>query len=392
MLKKIRIICGILGLGVCAGVAAQYLLKEQNNQKIESKLNFALPEEGIQTDEFSLRLFREAVLQSPGESVILCPALVADALQQIKDLSAPPVQQEIQQQQLCHPTPEHTVTPRNVSLLAADYNLNYAENYQELSLMRLPIRSNYPIALELINAQLISESNVPRQPIADRKTIPLTAQFIAAIACGFSAELQSPFLSANSVVGNFENADGSLPQISMMRVRAHFRYAKDSAGQWEVVALPLRPHPSGGGVPTVLLGILPTGDAEKMAASFTREQLTAIRKELLEASPRDCTVEFPQIIWSPEPRDITPLLQRLGLRQMFSRTENNWIFSNQPLAMDAVLEKLHLEIISRPGHPDQQANPNNAAHTVTFNRPFIWMIGDLSTSAQPYFMGLLQNM
>ena len=392
MLNKIQIVLIVICFGLCAGLGTHYLLNKEDGKLIATPLRFEMPEGGVKTDNFSLRLFQEAVKQAPNSSIVISPALVSESLLELETLAAEPLKQVIAKQQIYTGNYEHTTVPPLSIIPAADYGLNFQNTPQEDLLIRLPFHANFPMALELFNANLVHNSGLPNQIIAHGKKITKKSRFVIGLAGCFSVRLHTPFIAANTRTDGFENADGSVPNVSMLRTRGNFRYTRDTEGKWEAVALPIHPDSYGNNIPTVLIAILPSGAAEKSALELTPDKLSHIRQSLLEAAPSDCSVSLPQMVYSPPLRDIRPLMTNLGLGALFDTTAKNWRFADQKLGIDAMVEKLHVSILPQEKDAGQQPRPENAATVLEFKRPFIWLIGDLSTAAPFYFMGLVQNL
>ena len=129
-----------------------------------------------------------------------------------------------------------------------------------------------------------------------------------------------------------------------------------------------------------------------MAAALTAEQLGTIRKALAEATPTDCCVTLPQMRWSPPTRNLTPILRNIGLDRLFDINDKNWAFVERKLGLDAVTEKIGITMTPSRARDEQRPKVDNAATTVSFNRPFIWFIGDLTTASPAYYIGLVQNL
>ena len=90
--------------------------------------------------------------------------------------------------------------------------------------------------------------------------------------------------------------------------------------------------------------------------------------------------------------DMHALLSGMGMDKLFDTTAKNWRFADQELGISVMVEKLSLSILPQKGDAHQQAKPENAPTVISFDRPFIWLVGDLTTDTPPYFMGLLQNL
>lgn len=391
MFKKIRIAIIIISLGICTGLAVHYLLNKETGILVKQPLVVTLPEEGIKTDAFGIRLLQAAMKQEPGESVLVAPALTGEALLQLRELAADSTRQDIDKLGIVFPEKQHTAQPLYNVVMAADYGLHYTESVESESVIRLPFRADRPLAMSLFNGMLAEGIQEMTGPIISSKLLIGNTKFIIGGCCEFIPEFEPFFRSEHTIAAEFENANGSLPQVNMMRLRANVRYVKDDTGEWEAVALMLAPTASRKGEPTVWIGILPAKQAAAMATQLDMQQLHSIRKKLAEATPVDCCVSLPRLFWAPPARNLQPLLEELGLGSLFIESKN-WKFTDSKLKLDAMPEKISISFIPRPGDNAPSARPENAPASISFNRPFIWLISDLTTAAPPYFIGLVQNL
>ncbi|MBQ8517343.1 MAG: hypothetical protein IJ498_07170 [Akkermansia sp.] len=392
MLEKIRIAFIIVSLGICAGLGAHYLLDRESGILVERPLSVQIPEGGIQTDAFGLRLLQTTMEKEPGASCLVSPFLVSETMLALKELAKDPIRQDIDKLGIGDYLAAHTSAPDMNITLAADYGLTFTDAQNSELIMRLPFRTDLPMAMSLFNGSLGQGDIGPQSVIVGSDFLTRNTKFIAGLYADFTPRLQTPFLAGDSIVSEFENANGSLPKVCMMRLRANVRYAKDSNGDWEAVAILLKPDLQAEGEPTAFIAILPTGRAEKMAASLTSEQLGSIRKALAEATPSDCRVELPQMRWTLPTRNLESILRSLGLGKLFDLSESNWTFTDRKLGLDAMPEKIGITLTHEQKATEQQGGIENAASVICFNRPFIWLIGDLTTNTPAYYIGLVQNL
>lgn len=392
MFNKIRIAFIIACLGICAGLGSHYLLNKENGILVERPLSITIPDGGIQTDDFGLRLLQTVLEQKPGTSCLVCPYLISDALLTLRELADAPIQQDIDKLGIKENETEHTVFPNMVVTVAADYGVNFINENSRDVIIKLPFRSNLPSAMSIFNGSLGLIDDETSGVVVGSNFLSRNTKFIVGLHADFTPKLQTPFLAANSTITEFENANGSLPKVCMMRTRANVRYAKAHDGDWEAIAMLLQPTPQSTGIPTAFVAILPTLSAEKTVTNLTAEKLGEIRKALAETAPTDCCVELPQMRCSFPTHDIKTLLSRMGLAKLFDITGKHWTFTDRNMGIDVIPEKIGITLTHTQGSKEQQADVDNAATKISFNRPFIWFIGDLTTATPAYYIGLVQNL
>ncbi|MBQ3143419.1 MAG: hypothetical protein IJB89_02780 [Akkermansia sp.] len=392
MFEKTRIAILIMCLGLCAGLGAHYLLDKESGILVERPVSIKIPEGGVQTDKFGIRLFQAAMETAPGDSCMVCPFLVSETLLTLKELANDSLRQDIEKLSIGDYLAEHAAAPNMSMALAADYGLFSSDEQNHEHILRLPFRSDLPMAMSLFNGALGLDGIGKHSVIIGSDFLTRDTKFIAGLYADYTPKMQPHFLASDSIVSEFENANGSLPKVCMMRLRANVRYAKDTSGDWEAVAILLKPDLPVEGDPVAFMAILPTRRAAIMAAALTAEQLGTIRKALAEATPSDCCVELPQMRWSLPTHNLESLLRNMGLGRLFDITENNWTFTERKLGLDAMAEKIGITLTHEQRINGQQTGVDNAATTISFNRPFIWLIGDLTTATPAYYIGLVQNL
>lgn len=394
MFEKIRIAIIIICLGLCAGLGAHFLTDKETGILIKQPLSISIPEEGIKTDAFGIRLLQAAMKQEPEASVLVAPALTGEALLLLREHASESIRQDIDKLGIVFPETEHTSVPPSNVIAAADYGLHYTEEYDHSSIVRLPFRVDRPTSMSLFNGMLTDGIKEVAGTIISSKLLTHNIKFIIGTHSNLAAKFETPFLEHNCQPDEFENANGSLSSVNMMRLRTNVRYVRDDNGAWEAIALLLKPDHNHmrKGEPTAWIGILPASSATKMAEKLTVEQLHTIRKKLTEATPIDCCVSLPKLFWAPPARNLQPLMEAMDLGHLFEATAKNWKFTNENIKLDTLLEKIGVSFRPDSGNNEQQPHPENAAASIRFNRPFIWIIGDLTTETPPYFIGLVQNL
>lgn len=392
MFKKLRIAFIIVCLGICAGLGAHYLLDKETGILMERPLTINIPEGGVQTDDFGIRLFHAAMEKAHGGSCLVCPFLIRETLLTLKELANDSVRQDIEKLGIGDYLAEHASAPNMSIVLAADSGLFSSDEHNHEHIMRLPFRSDLPVAMSHFNEAMGLDGIGKHSVIIGSDFLTRDTKFIAGLYADYTPKMQSPFHASDSIVSEFENANGSLPKVCMMRLRANVRYAKDTNGDWEAVAILLKPDHQASGEPVAFMAILPTQRAAIMAAALTAEQIGTIRKALAEATPTDCCVELPQMRWSLPTRNLESLLRNMGLGRLFDITEKNWTFTERKLGLDAMAEKIGITLTHEQRINRQQTGVDNAATKISFNRPFIWLIGDLTTATPAYYIGLVQNL
>ncbi|MBQ9095215.1 MAG: hypothetical protein IJY53_02630 [Akkermansia sp.] len=190
--------------------------------------------------------------------------------------------------------------------------------------------------------------------------------------------------------------NGSTTYVDMMQCTEAFRYAEGE--DWQAVALPYKTE-GRIGEPGYFIGILPKGNAHQFAAQLTPKKYQSIRRALArEDSTQTLLVKLPRFRIDTGRMQLNELLQVLGVKKAFTREADFRGFAKEPLYLNDVSQ--YCVVIN------DEEGTEAAAVTVAdidswclepeqpqikeliFDRPFLWIIGDLTTPAPPYFMGI----
>lgn len=388
-MKKAQIILlPVLAIaGLLAGGLSSYLRQADTktaNQETAQQENI------LQTDSFSLKLFQQ-VLQEQKGNVMVVPHTISNALLALLDIAAGKTREELEALQLTWSDEARSFEPFRKNLLAVDINLpRTAENF---AVLPLRFSEDLPGAMSFFNATLAQGSpDTNAQFVTSDMVSPRTRLLIGAVAyCNLSSHL--PFHAEHSRMDDFDSANGAMPRYHQMRSRGLYSTAIASDGSWQAIALTLIQRAQDKS-PLVLIGILPAGSARQFAESLTPERLTNIRGALATATPEDTLVEFPRLALQIRPYDMRYTLRRLGLTSLFDTSTADF----SPLTPD----KIHLNAVvhasgvtiaeNRRKTTTPASELEQAKNSISFSRPFLWIVADLSTNTPLEYIGLVEEM
>ena len=350
----------------------------------------SVPEGGVVSDTFSLQLFHAALEeQSRHGSVVVTPYALTAWLEQLHLISPAAQQQEDTPAPGTSENSFHSAVGVE-TLLAADDSLHFTEG--DAPVLRVPFRRDYPLASAVISAiindQLGEYMNSPVDWVSQETRL----------AGAYSTVMQAPWLrpfnSADCKTDDFNNADGGMPRVEMMRCRNAFRVAEAEDGSWRAVALFMAPQKGDAAEPLALTVILPRGNARDFAAKLTPEQLSAIRTALVQAPLADVSVAMPQLHIYPVGTEMKSLLQQLGFTAPFDIRQADFspLFSDK-IAMNTVQQYVSLHVAAADTQAPKDSGIDEESRTAfRADRPFLWILGDLTTPAPPYAIGLVENL
>lgn len=346
-------------------------------------------QQGVVTDAFSLQLFH-AMLESDAENPAIAPLPLTDLLLHLREISAGTTRRQLEQLQLSHGADYQNITLPYGCQVAVDRELPTGELRTPL-VTRLPLKASVPEALSLFNGMLCRAANDDNGQVVDSTILNKDTQMLAAAAANFTAEWEHPFHPGDTVRdADFYNADGGLPHTDMMRCRAPLRLAEAADGSWQAVALMFKGRQKGS--PVAFIAILPQGNAREFGRGLTPTQLSEIRAALQAAAPQDTSLEMPRINLNIPTRNLSPLLQRLGVTDIFDTRKADFSpITPQKIKLDAVLDKERLILSENGDRSTYDSNVEYGEKRLSLNKPFIWLIADLNSAMPPFFMGIMEN-
>ncbi len=229
--------------------------------------------------------------------------------------------------------------------------------------------------------ELISESDIN----PNTRLVALNALYL-------KGKWLHPFDPRDSYKADFHSAKG--PQTAtFMTTKGSFRLAAGKG--WRAVAL-FYATEGRKGEPACFIGILPTGNARDFAAQMTLEQYNAIRRALAEApAKRGIRVTLPKMTIDSGSFSLKQALQASGVQQCFRDIDLSRLLEEDDLYLADAVQRCRVEI-NEEGTTAAAATAaivkeRSLSPEITFDRPFIWVIGDVSSAAPPFFIGLCET-
>lgn len=375
---KFALLAVLFGLAV--GILAPRMMKGEWREWVgafaEKEPVVTLPEGELVTDAFSVKLLQTA-LQTPEYPMsTVCPAAMTEALHTLDSMSKGATHEQIEALGLS-PTAE---LPTSMVLAAMEETLPRPEETQPI--LPLPFRHNYPEALSTFNTLFGCTA-------ADSGNSSPDTRLFMALRTSFDCSFRQRFYQEDGKYGDFDNEDGRMPSVFLMRRCGTFRIAEAEDGSWKAVALLLE----GGSDDAAFVAVLPQGKVRDFALHLTPEQLSTIRCALAEATPQEYTVEMPRLSMSIGIRNIAPLWQALGLTAPFDiRTADFSPLTTDKLALNAVAENLTCSMQESGRRPSDIPAADSCPRLFSLTRPFLWFVGDLTTDIPFVALGAVENL
>lgn len=339
-------------------------------------------------------IFRQLVAQEKG-NIVFSPASAEAALHLLKEGAAGATLAEMEKLPYgkAGVASAMQVQSANALFAAKDITLKPAAK----NVIREPFATDLKKAVKDINSWCSKHTKGKINSIVTTRNISPGSRFIAVNAVYLKEKWLRPFQNnLTDMKGTFRMADGSVVPAAMMYQHTPLLYAEGA--DWQAVALFYR-RDERPGEPGCFIGILPKkGDARAFAAKLTAQKYNTIRAALAKAEFEMVKVTLPRFEVTTDTMSLRPALESLGMRQAFTGDADFSKFSDEKLALSGLLQKCYVKV--------DEEGTEAAAVTIgivdmaflappcpeiKFDRPFIWAIGDLTTSASPWFMGLCEK-
>ncbi len=344
------------------------------------------PAPDISTDAFTLRLLH-AAMQSNESNILLLPHAITNALSTLHELSDGATKPVLESLQLSSEMLPSAEKDGEVTLFFADRELKLKDSPTLEEIMPIAMGEQWADGLQMINNLMASVTGEQDTLFLTGDNISPETKLLGICNLSLSPVWQLPLRAQKEAATDFFNANGSMPRIRAQQCSGLIRHAKAEDGSWQAVALYLKLSPASA-EDTCLLLVMPGGNsARDFALALTPELLTTIRKAVAEAEPTSHCVEFPRIIFNPPAQEMKPVLEQLGLQQIFTpEADLSGLTADKPCALHTLLQKCRIPLAQA-----ETAPPDDVAD-IRFDKPFLWFIGSLSAPAPPYALGIIETL
>lgn len=341
-----------------------------------------------QAGQLAIGMFRELTAEQEG-NVVFSPYSLEAVLRLMEQGAAGDTKELLERLPMGTPGVSSAMDVRSTCALFVACDLKLKGSFRDV--LRTPFATDPAAAIRRINDWCSAQTGGNIPTLVSEATITPQTRLVAANAVYLKEAWLRPFEAHNTRPQDFTREDGSTRSVPMMQLTDHFAYAEGE--DWKAIALPYRPQREG--EPGCMIAVLPEPPAREFATGLTPEKWESIRAALAAAEPREVCVSLPKFQLRSATFSLRPAMERLGLKALFE--QGNWSnFTAEPLVLDDVLQRCYVKA-------DEQGT-EAAAVTVgiavksallprpaslRFDRPFLWVIGDLHTSASPYFMGII---
>lgn len=352
-------------------------------------------------DAFAVQMFSTLAKEQKG-NIVFSPASLEAVLRLLKQGARGNTAAELAALPMGKTGIKTTISPKSANALFIDDSLHLSPKIKTDKVFVVPFGENNKEAANIINAWCEKQTKGLIPHILNAKDLSPLTRLVAANAIYLKAKWCSPFATEDTQENAvFTMANGTTTTVDMMFQQEEFRYAEGE--DWQAVVLyyqaDKRYTPDMQWVGYI--GILPKGDAREFAAALTPQKYQDIRKALAEGYPQDTIVYLPRFAVDPGAYSLKSALEACGVTQSFSPAADYRGFA-EGLMLSDVLQRCYVKVDEAGTEAaavtvamveegcyasDEETKPKR----IRFDRPFIWVIGDIQSSAAPYFMGLFEK-
>ena len=346
----------------------------------------------VASDALAFNLFRSVVQEQEG-NVVFSPDSAEKLLHLLQSGAAGSTRAQLAALPYGKQAVPSTMKVESANALFADDSLKLKPNPAEVQ--RVPFSTDSARAAERVNAWCSDRTHGKVANVISPPDIQPGTRLMAANAVYLNEKWLHPFQVSATKDAPFTLADGSQKTVQMMDDELSCRYAEGA--DWKAVALMYAPAAKG--EPGCFIGILPKGDARRFAQGLDAAKYSAIRTALAKSSPEHVQVSLPRLTLQPERFSLRQALIKAGVNDAFSDHADFSGFSDTPLQLADVFQKCYVKVNEQGTEAAAVTIATIKATcilpepppSIRFDKPFIWAIGDLTTSAPPYFIGLCEQ-
>lgn len=350
-------------------------------------------------DALAWNAYRHVVRRSSG-SVAFSPAALEQTLHLLMAGASGSTADELKRLPFGKQGVQTALRPRCAAALFVNPGARLRAGVPADAVFQAPLQDDAPRAADMINTWCAQQTDGEIASIVSAPDLAGEPKLVVAGAVALDEKWQTPFTKDHTRQAPFYLPDGEKKMVEMMHVNVWCAYAQGN--DWEAVALPYASQ--GAGERGYFIAILPKGDAREFSAKLTPQRAGEICRRLRADARLMTSVRLPAFRLHAKRVDMQPVLSALGVRRMFTdaATFDGLMDGSMPLMVSKMLQSCFVEVQEQGTHAvaaTVSVMPLSCAATlppqplrsIEFNRPFIWFIGDLSSAAPPWFMGLYEG-
>lgn len=355
----------------------------------------------------SLSMFKELAAAQKG-NVLFSPACFEAALLHVGKYTAGQTKAELQALRYGAKDTHTAMTPYAASALFVADDLKLKPIKQEA--MRVPFATAPEVAVQKINAWVNKTTRGMMSAAVDADAVRADTRFMVVSALTLKEGWMETFADyATKPHYPFTMSDGTVVKVPMMCAENSTMHHYAEGDDWQAVRLvvmPRRKNKQAGS----FVAIRPRGDVRAFAAKLTPELLAHIYKELARPTTyvennkwhvRYTDVLLPRFSLPAEQVDLSPYMQKLGVRSLFSpQADFSPLTAEKGVFLDSFIQKNALDVhedgfsaasVTWGGALGAYGGTVEQHFRITLDKPFIFIIGAMEAQVRPFFVGICEN-
>ncbi|MBR5876604.1 MAG: hypothetical protein IKZ10_07190 [Akkermansia sp.] len=357
----------------------------------------------------SLSLFKELAVAQKG-NVLFSPACFEEALLYVGKYTAGQTRAELKAMRFWARDEYTSMYPQVAAALfvADDMKLKPIKK----AVVRVPFSTDPGGAVQKINTWVNKATRGMIPAAVDSDAVGQYTRFFVVSALTLQEGWVETFAD-NLTKPNypFTMSDGTVVKVPMMTAEDSTSHRYAEGDDWQAVRLLVMPNKkSKNRYAGSFIAIRPRGDVREFAAKLTPELLEHIYKELARPTSyvegdkmyvRYTDVMLPCFSLSPAQVNLAPYMQKLGVCSLFcSQADFSHLTEEKGVHLDFFIQKNGLDVheegfnavsVTWGGPLGAYREPVEQHFSITFDKPFIFIIGTMHSQVRPFFMGICEN-
>ncbi len=390
-MRKLRFISMFLLLGLGLGVAFQSMDVEMLKQFFQWKNDepqLVLPENGVKTDEWSLSIFKLMAEQNP-TGFVFSPIGLNIALQDIQATADDETTQAIAAMNLpdIDLALDVTVPATGFSKLVLDESVITKQD----NVLKLPLLVNRADAFNTLNRQMI-------QSIKNEFDYPIMNSLISRQAklLGFTLIHQPmvclhPFQQDAGNYINFDIGQGRNSILNALHIYAPLRYIETD--DYGAFAFFLKAERESENISCMLIIMPKYDELSDFIKRLSSQELNRIKSELIAQNEAvEVYFKIPAFQSLGQTISLRPLLESLGLGAIFTDNAKFTALTDEEIKLENLWHSANFELKAGEKQLLGKQLKEERPIMLEINRPFIWVVGDLTRGECPSLMGSVHTL
>ncbi len=354
-----------------------------------------IPEDGVKSNELAIKSLHH-LIDSKEPNIVFSPLATEMLLSQIAPLSDETLSTHLNE--LLKQKNESQLSagnmPSGLVTFFADSSMPLIANPTTQQLFRAPFsRDRMQALVDVNNFIRIDTQGAILQALSTNEILAGT-KLLAVSALNFHYDWVHPMQEMVEDKLSFYDTNSPFSyKVNSIRTIATLRYIRDA--DYDAVALFYQSNLRESDTPTCLILVMPKIlNIRDFSRELTADKLSSIRQSLAEAVPTEIELRMPSFSLQVFPISQKPLFKSLGCDALFTLNKSMPFLTAEDCVLENIWQVYSFSVVAKPlGEKSVTMVDNREEHSnqLIIDRPFLWMVGDLTTDTPPQLMGLIEK-